>query len=183
MRIIDMTFACWLRTSISKAHNSYEDLLQVVYRYYPISEQKVDLMVATHRGHSGTPTRPDAFHPNNLLNGYEMPFYYSQWGSPSQDWIKFTQSEQKRFAPTKIMIRNVEPSGSGIKSIALFSEYGKTIQIDDIKEGSEEQQWFELDSKQSRFLKAIRMDIWENHGDEDHNAFHEFGITGVLESD
>ena len=140
--------------------------------------ERVDLVVEKHRGHYGS------FHPNKLLDGKKGTFYLSKRGSPSSDWIIFKQREQQRFVSTKIMIRN-GPYEYAIKSIAIQCsedgvEYQELIQIDDIKQGKEEKQWFDLNPQQSRFMKFIKLNILGNYG-FDYNGFYEFGVFGHLE--
>ena len=135
-----------------------------------------------HRGHWND---MEWSHPNNLLDGKKGTYYRSKVGSPASDWIIFKQKEQKRFIPTKIMVRNGWEQYA-IRSIAIQwsedgVEYQDLIQIDGIQRGKEEKQWFHLKSEQIRFMMFIKVNILRNYMNPDGNNFYEFGVFGDLE--
>ena len=198
IEIIDKVFAFWQRIFVSDAVLSYDDLLNVVYRYYMITEVMVDLVLYKFRD----PWRYrqlDMYHPSNLLDGRKDTFYLCKHSHPAEDWIIFKQKEERKFAPIKIMIRNsVGPAAVKYIAISWSDDDVPAETMDywdlcekytglagfDIKNGEkeviDEEQWFELDLDEIRFLKFMKLDIWENYGSK-KNAFHEFVVFGVLE--
>ena len=181
--VIDMVLMYWLRDIIPDTRISFDDLLKVIYRCYPVPEERMDLAVEKHRGHSMK--HGDKHHPNKLLDGMTNTYYLSKGYSVSCDWIIFKQKEQMRFTPTRIMIRNGFDRDA-VKSVAIsWSEdgvkYQDLIQIDDIKMDWKEKQWFELNPDQSCPLKFVKLNILENYGNWWNNRLYEIEVFGFLE--
>ena len=184
IEIIDTVFTFWIRTILSDAHISFDDLLKVIHRYYTITEETVSLVVIKHS------RCVFDCHPSNLLDGDGLSYYQSMpnWSCSSVhlDWIIFEQKEQRRFAPTKVMIGNTGYHDyQAIKSVSIQwsadgLEYQDLIQINDIQLNSEKQ-WFELKTEQIIFMKFMKLIILENYGDPDDTVFREFGVVGVLD--
>ena len=108
------------------------------------------------------------------------------------DWIEFVMSEEAVAIPTKIRIRNGNGSAA-IKVISLLVGNGdgswhKLVDdVTDIQKSDENEQEFVFGELlvtpqwiRKNNAKYIRMEVRQNHGDEEDNMFCGFRLFGVV---
>jgi len=150
--------------------------------------KQIELKVSKHRGHSFG----DQGHPRNLLDGKGTETgYYSKYGeSAIGDWIEFVMSEEAVVVPTKIRIRN-DDGRMAIKVISLFIGVGDDSWhklVDDVTD-IQKQDDYEQEFVFGELLvtpqwigennaKHIRMEVRQNYGNKENNAFYGFRLFG-----
>ena len=162
--------------------NEQEDVFIVEGSIKERIEEKMDLVVAAHRGHY------ESYHPENLYLS-TGPFYCSKSGLPSEDWILFKRTTQKSFYATKLMFMNSWRNESIKTVVVLWSEngeqYHKWTHINGINKG-DERQWFHLNENEIATaggkLQYVKLEIVKNYGHRWTNCFKEFAVYGFCVS-
>ena len=119
--------------------------------------------------------------------------YNSKYGKPpNSDWFVFRMQTKRRFIPKTIMIRN-ENGRNALKRISISGkgddeQLMEWMEINKIRKskgwGKEELQSFPVDPALGfmafeRGFSLFRINVLENYGGRDGNAFYEFRIYGV----
>lgn len=127
--------------------------------------------------------------PHKVLNGRSNGMYYGDYTlkNAEEDWIEFNVLSAAPVVPTKIGIEN---NGS-IHSVKAMILRGSTtpdrwdfwMEIENVKQ-SRGLQLFDIPRKEGMMAKQnrwkyYRMEIVENYGDENWNAFNQFQILGM----
>lgn len=152
-------------------------------------EQPIELQVVSHRGH-WSDREPQYLLEKGTKRNYQST---KDKGAASEDWLIFKIKEEQRVVPTKVVLRNWQGTQSenegAIKTISISGStdnnfFEKWCKIENIENEDDKLQIFIVDpvsahvAHMKRF-RYYRVNILENYGDKDYNAFYEFAISGV----